>query len=51
MNYVWDRRKNRSNLARHGVAFEDAIGISGGPTLKRVDDRFDYKEIRGYATV
>src|ERR1017187_4090076 len=25
MNYVWDRRKGRSNLTRHGIAFEDAI--------------------------
>jgi hypothetical protein len=49
MNYVWDRRKGRGNLARHGVAFEDAIGIFEGPTLEQVDDRFDYGEIRVYA--
>ena len=40
MNYVWDPRKNRRNLARHGIAFEDAIGIFDGPTLEKVDDRF-----------
>ena len=49
MNYVWDRRKSRSNLTRHGIAFEDAIGIFDGPTLEKVDDRFDYREIRVYA--
>ena len=49
MNYVWDRRKRRSNLTRHGIAFEDAIGIFDGPTLEKVDDRFDYREIRIYA--
>jgi uncharacterized DUF497 family protein len=49
MNYVWDRRKGRSNLTRHGVAFEDAIRIFDGPTLENVDDRFDYREIRVYA--
>jgi len=49
MNYVWDRRKSRSNLTRHGIAFEDAIRIFDGPTLERVDDRFDYREIRVYA--
>ena len=49
MNYVWDRRKGRSNLTRHGIAFEDAIGIFDGPTLENVDDRFDYREIRVYA--
>jgi uncharacterized DUF497 family protein len=46
MNYVWDRRKGRSNLTRHGIAFEDAIRIFDGPTLEKVDDRFEYREIR-----
>ena len=49
MDYVWDRRKGRSNLTRHGIAFEDAIRIFDGPTLEKVDDRFDYREIRVYA--
>jgi uncharacterized DUF497 family protein len=49
MNYVWDRRKGRSNLTRHGTAFEDAIRIFDGPTLEKVDDRFEYREIRVYA--
>ena len=49
MNYVWDRRKGRSNLRRQGIAFEDAIRIFDGPTLEKVDDRFDYREIQVYA--
>lgn len=49
MNFAWDRRKNRGNLLRHGIAFEDAIGIFDGPTLEKVDDRFDYGEVRVYA--
>ena len=49
MNCVWDRRKGRSNLTRHGIAFEDAIRIFDGPTLEKVDDRFEYREIRVYA--
>ena len=49
MNYVWDKRKGRGNDARHGIAFEDAIRIFEGPTLERVDDRFDYGETRIYA--
>ena len=49
MSFVWDRRKNRANLARHGIAFEDAIRIFEGPTLEKVDDRFDYGETRVYA--
>jgi uncharacterized protein len=37
MQYVWDRTKNRMNLARHGLA------------LEKVDERFDYGETRVYA--
>lgn len=39
MNFVWDPKKNRANLARHGIAFEGAIGIFVGSTLEQVDDR------------
>ena len=49
MEYVWDRRKSRGNVTRHGIAFEDAIRVFDGPTLERVDDRFDYGETRVYA--
>jgi uncharacterized protein len=49
MKYVWDRGKNRMNLTRHGIAFEDAIRIFQGLTLKKVDERFDYGECRVYA--
>ena len=48
MKFVWDRRKNRGNLARHRISFEDAIKIFDGPTLERADDRFDYGEVRVY---
>ena len=49
MNCTWDPKKNRRNISRHGIAFEDAIRIFDGPTLERVDDRFEYGEIRVYA--
>ena len=49
MHYGWDEEKNSSNIARHGIAFEDAKRIFEGPTVERVDDRFDYGEIRVYA--
>lgn len=49
MKYVWDPRKGRQNLTRHGITFEDAIRIFDGPTLEKVDDRFDYAETRIYA--
>lgn len=41
--------KKRRNLARHGIAFEDAVRIFEGPTLEKVDDRFEYGEVRVHA--
>jgi len=49
MRYNWDERKNRSNIRRHGIAFDDAKRIFDGPTVEKVDDRFDYGEVRIYA--
>jgi hypothetical protein len=49
VSYTWDPKKNRQNIARHGIAFEDAVGIFDGPTLERVDDRFEYGEVHVYA--
>jgi uncharacterized DUF497 family protein len=49
MRYRWDSNKNRRNLEFHGIAFEDAVRIFEGPTVERVDDRFDYGERRVYA--
>ncbi len=49
MSYTWDPAKNQRNIARHGIAFEDAVRIFEGPTLERVDDRFEYGDVRVYA--
>ena len=49
MRYTWDDGKNRGNIRRHGIAFEDAKRIFDGPTVEKVDDRFDYGEVRVYA--
>ena len=49
MSFAWDSRKNLSNIARHGIAFEDAVKIFDGPTLEQTDDRYDYGEVRVYA--
>jgi len=49
MRYTWNEDKNRRNIERHGLSFEDAKRIFEGPTLERVDDRFDYGEVRVYA--
>jgi uncharacterized protein len=49
MRYPWTDEKYRDNLWWHHIAFEDAIRIFEGPTVERVDDRFDYGEVRVYA--
>jgi uncharacterized DUF497 family protein len=49
MRYSWDEEKNRRNLELHAIAFQDAARIFEGPTVERVDDRFDYGEPRVYA--
>jgi uncharacterized DUF497 family protein len=49
MRYTWNEKKNRCNVALHGIAFADAARIFDGPTVERVDDRFDYGEKRVYA--
>ena len=49
MRYTWTDEKYRENLRLHQIAFEDAVRIFEGPTVEKVDDRFDYGEIRVYA--
>ena len=49
MRYTWTDEKYRDNLRHHHIAFEDAIRIFEGPTVERIDDRFDYGEVRVYA--
>jgi uncharacterized protein len=50
MNEItWNSAKSRSNVRRHGIAFQDAARILDGPTVERVDDRFEYGETRIYA--
>jgi len=41
MRYEWDDAKNRSNLAQHGLAFEDAEQVFAVPCVTFEDDRFD----------
>jgi len=46
MKYEWDEAKNRKNLAKHGLSFEDAQQVFPGPCVTFEDDRFDYGEER-----
>lgn len=46
MQFEWDEAKNQANIRKHGIAFEDAVGIFNHPTLTRLDNRTDYGEER-----
>lgn len=46
MNYEWNREKNESNHKKHGIRFEEAVGIFDRPYLTFIDDSCDYGEIR-----
>jgi uncharacterized protein len=46
MQYTWDDAKNAANIRKHGISFERAIRIFDGPTVEKIDDRYDYGETR-----
>lgn len=39
IEYEWHQRKRWSNLTKHGIDFEDAIGVFEGPVFVRRSDR------------
>ena len=46
MEFEWDKNKNRQNLEKHGISFEEAQEIFYGVIFTFVDRRFEYGEIR-----
>lgn len=47
MRFEWDENKNRSNISKHGIDFEQAKKIFEDPNLLTYEDaRFSYGEIR-----
>jgi uncharacterized DUF497 family protein len=46
MKFEWDDIKNRQNIEKHGVSFDDACKIFDNFTFDAVDNRFDYGEKR-----
>lgn len=46
MRIVWDERKRRMNLKKHGLDFTDARKVFQGITYTFEDKRFDYEEQR-----
>ncbi len=46
MEFEWDEAKSRANFAKHGIDFETAGRIFGGPVFTRPARRQDYGEAR-----
>ncbi len=46
MEFEWDENKNRENIKKHGISFEEATAIFERPVWARIDDRHDYGEVR-----
>lgn len=47
MEFEWNERKNRTNIIKHGISFQEAQEVFNDPKLLTyVDDRFNYEEIR-----
>lgn len=38
IQFAWDRRKSRSNLAKHGVSFEEAQTVFLDESARLIDD-------------
>ncbi|KJC45415.1 BrnT family toxin [Bradyrhizobium sp. LTSP857] len=39
--FEWDEEKNRANLVKHGISFNDASQIFEGPVIVKRSDRND----------
>ena len=38
MKFIWDRRKERANLEKHGVSFAEASTVFGDPLAASIPD-------------
>ena len=50
MDFEWDDDKYETNLAKHGISFEQAARIFSSPILQREDTRRAYGETRFIST-
>ena len=46
MQFEWDEKKRRANLAKHGIDFADLAPLFSGLTITVLDNRYDYGEFR-----
>ncbi len=46
VDFEWDEEKNRLNIEKHGISFEEAVHVFDDVHLSRPDTREDYGEVR-----
>ena len=46
MKFIWNRRKNESNIKKHELDFADAFKVFESPLLVNSDERHEYGEER-----
>lgn len=46
MKFVWDEKKNKDNVRKHGIDFRDVVEMFDHPMSVRLDTRQDYGEDR-----
>ena len=46
MKLIWDKRKNETNIEKHGLDFADAYKVFESPMLTGLDERKEYGEDR-----
>ncbi len=42
MRFEWDENKNRENVRKHGIDFQDVVDMFSHPMLIQLDTRQDY---------
>jgi uncharacterized DUF497 family protein len=46
MKVIWDKRKNETNIEKHGLDFADAYKVFASPMMVGLDERKEYGEDR-----
>ena len=46
MEFEWHTNKAKSNLAKHGIRFEDAVSVFDDPEHLSIQDRYENGEYR-----
>ncbi|MFZ2968531.1 MAG: BrnT family toxin [Sulfuricurvum sp.] len=50
MKFEWNDAKNRTNILKHGISFEEASEIFNDPMIiSKLDVRYDYGEERWFS--